>query len=123
MKPNPCTNGTRLPEPFNQKFDSVSGEETFSFYLDTQLHGLLKYTLKQPDAKRSLLSTACYWSGRWADTSRCIGIGVQPHPDGRIEIRLRFAPPWYWSQIVNANQHREEAGVPTAVNDGAVSSS
>lgn len=40
----------------------------------------------------------CRWLGREYDVSRCT-IGVRVGDDSRIEIRLRFSPPWWWKDV------------------------
>jgi hypothetical protein len=87
-------------ETFDKVFDPQSGIETVSLWVTPNRFAMFDLATKRPDAKGVLAHFACCWIGRAADLDRCHGCGVRQHDDGRIEVRLRFGPPWWWNYVI-----------------------
>lgn len=96
--------------PFD--FQHEEGNEMFSFLvpevLEDRVHGILNGTIDRVDAigiPRAVMASrnaaemlkckALYWIGRELDRGRC-SIGFRIREDKRIEIRLKFGPPWWY---------------------------
>lgn len=93
-------------ELFNKVFNPETGEETVSFYVGPIGMIAIGYAADKEDAKGYVKYTSCCFIGRSADLDRCRAVAIREHEDGRVEIRLRFGPPWYWSQISDARRQQ-----------------
>lgn len=89
------TNTAYETEPFNFKWQD--GRESFSFLVPKVSHSTIEFLLRRPgrDNKADLMDWAVAFIGREWDLSRCSNLAMRV-VDGRIEIRLRFEPPWWW---------------------------
>jgi hypothetical protein len=86
-------------QQFSIKFDPQTGEETISLWAPKDCQHILNWLPEYDNPKDVLKVWSCAWIGRAADADRCTEVGMRVHDDGRIEIRLRFGPPWYWDMI------------------------
>lgn len=86
-------------ETFNPVFDPSTGHETVSLWVTPNRFPMFELATRRQDAKGVLAYFACCWIGRAADLTRCDACAVRQHEDGRIEVRLRFGPPWWWGHL------------------------
>lgn len=85
----PVPNG---PVPFAFKFDK--GFETFSFLVGG-FRNTNTFRDVQSDKDR-FIYWACNIIGRGFDIPRCTAIAARTTPDGDVEVRLSFSPPWWY---------------------------
>lgn len=85
-------------ELFNFRFKD--GKESFSFIVpiieERVIHSALRGGVFR-DPQRGLLHWALVKCNRYCDRDRA-RIAIRTR-DGRIEVRLEFDPPWWWSQV------------------------
>lgn len=98
--------------PDSRSFNVDTGEEDISIYVNDRSMHMFEMALQKEDAKGVLIYYACCWLGRSADEYRCKALAVRlDEQTNRIELRLRFDPPWYWEKV---RERLQTAGEETA---------